>query len=1283
MFKRLFFLISIILVLGLVGNASADLVGRWNFDDQTANDSSGNDHHGTLTYGDATTNIAITYDADRDSNVLDCTNPAGHTTCSVVDCGDDPWTNIAPSITMAVWTRARTLFDGTANYLLTKGAAYQFTAVPAGLVRFYIDAHSGQPGGTTTYSTSSLLDGAWHHVVMSYDNSTGSRRVYFDGELEGEEFPATPIGTSSGSFVIGGRLATNFDHRGYDGFLDDVQLYDNAITYAEVRELAGNYKAYDPAPSNGELDVSLSLGSIWWKPGVRAAAMAGHKVYFGTDKGLVQSENVSVYKGTVDSNTYSGPPMGSLPAGVDYYWKVNAVNGVDEWPGNLWTFRTLSLKASEPRPVDTSKYVGTTRTRVAWRAGDGATDHAVYFGTNETLVTNGDASVYKGQFAVTSDPNWAISPALVADVKYYWRIDVNAPVVRPGNIWSFTASTPEADPNFVAWWKFDEKSGDFVWDATGREHHGTITQRAANTGIDIVYDADMDSNVLDYNNPPGHISGSVVDAGGDASDVIDPCWADIQTAVTVAGWTKLDAMHTTNFLLTKNGRYQLTATADDPDAGAGDGRIRAYTNEYVFDNYVSYSVSSVDDGSWHHLAFTYDSGTKERILYIDGDREAAETLTETTDPDYLPSVFPLLDVSTETLVIGGRLEPGYGHRGWNGLVKDVRIYDRALSRNEIHVIGVTDVNKAWGPYPRTATDPVSDWPLQLYWIPGDNVQGTQGHKVYFGTDQALVEANDVSVLLGTYDSNTAPAGSMRFGGTYYWKVNELNGTTEWPGKVWWFRMANFKLWDDFESYDFGGNLITYTWIPTPWTGAIIKLGTSGNNDPVNGGEQSMKYEYDNDEENAYYYYSEAYRDFGGSPQNWSYATGGVKSLQLNFYGETGNYPDNMYVVLNDGSNEAMKLYDGDLDNLKAGEWKEWDIALSDFTTVNLANVKKVYIGFGERGKSTPVLTRLTGTVYFDDFRVYPPRCVPSKAPKAAVLSGDDCLIDEKDVDVMTADWLDSDCTIAPSNPGDANLLGCWNFDDLTANDSSGKGHHGTITPGDANTSISIVYDADRDSNVLDVNNTGSFLNSVVDCGGDACDGGWANLTEQLSVAAWFTMALEDIHSSNIYMITKGNTWQITSIGTSDGLRSYYEVLSGTTLSTTMPVMDGDWHHVAITYDLTAPKRRLYIDGREVGDDEPTGGPLNVHTDTLVIGGRLNTSYNKRGWDGRIDDVRLYDDVLTYEEVVYLAGYTSPVYFDILSPANLTDAGDPCNSRFVNYKDFDILADGWLTDTYWP
>ena len=69
MYKRLVFLISILFFASFAAGpavAEPNLVACWDFDDGTADDSSGNAHHGTFVGGAGTV-----YDSDRDSNVLE------------------------------------------------------------------------------------------------------------------------------------------------------------------------------------------------------------------------------------------------------------------------------------------------------------------------------------------------------------------------------------------------------------------------------------------------------------------------------------------------------------------------------------------------------------------------------------------------------------------------------------------------------------------------------------------------------------------------------------------------------------------------------------------------------------------------------------------------------------------------------------------------------------------------------------------------------------------------------------------------------------------------------------------------------------------------------------------------------------------------------------------------------------------------------------------------------------------------------------------------------------
>jgi len=78
----------------------------------------------------------------------------------------------------------------------------------------------------------------------------------------------------------------------------------------------------------------------------------------------------------------------------------------------------------------------------------------------------------------------------------------------------------------------------------------------------------------------------------------------------------------------------------------------------------------------------------------------------------------------------------------------------------------------------------------------------------------------------------------------------------------------------------------------------------------------------------------------------------------------------------------------------------------------------------------------------------------------------------------------------------------------------------------------------------------------------------------------------------------------------------------------------EWHHVGLTYDgITV---RLYADGVEVVSGE-------VDWDTVITVARIGRQVNElqEFWDGRVDEVRLYDQALSLAEMAWLAGVTKP------------------------------------------
>ena len=79
------------------------------------------------------------------------------------------------------------------------------------------------------------------------------------------------------------------------------------------------------------------------------------------------------------------------------------------------------------------------------------------------------------------------------------------------------------------------------------------------------------------------------------------------------------------------------------------------------------------------------------------------------------------------------------------------------------------------------------------------------------------------------------------------------------------------------------------------------------------------------------------------------------------------------------------------------------------------------------------------------------------------------------------------------------------------------------------------------------------------------------------------------------------------------------------------IYDGQWHHVATTYDAATSTKRLYLDGVEIGTGKVVPN-LNVAAANFGIGARTGNE----PFSGLVDDVRIYDEVLSQSQIHALA-----------------------------------------------
>ncbi len=93
-------------------------------------------------------------------------------------------------------------------------------------------------------------------------------------------------------------------------------------------------------------------------------------------------------------------------------------------------------------------------------------------------------------------------------------------------------------------------------------------------------------------------------------------------------------------------------------------------------------------------------------------------------------------------------------------------------------------------------------------------------------------------------------------------------------------------------------------------------------------------------------------------------TGATGSWATKEIGLARNSPQDLYVVVEDAAGGSAIASQADL--VTAGQWTEWRIPLSSLSGVNLAKVKKLSIGVGDRNNPT---ADGAGRIYIDDIRV--------------------------------------------------------------------------------------------------------------------------------------------------------------------------------------------------------------------------------------------------------------------------------------------------------------------------
>jgi len=258
------------------------------------------------------------------------------------------------------------------------------------------------------------------------------------------------------------------------------------------------------------------------------------------------------------------------------------------------------------------------------------------------------------------------------------------------------------------------------------------------------------------------------------------------------------------------------------------------------------------------------------------------------------------------------------------------------------------------------------------------------HDVYVSADpNALTLAGTVTEP--AFDTTSL---GLDLGQTYHWRVDEVNDaetTTTWQGGLWSFTTQEYRVVEDFESYndlnpdDPESNRIFLTWI-------------GGDDDPANGSQvghdtypfAELTTVHGGDQSTAPI--SVATRTFDPA-SDWTVGAPVSLSLYIRGMGIGDLKPANdgqpIYAVITDSSGQSatVSYKGGDATATVGHKFEAWVIPLADLAPVNLSSIKSIGIGVGTPGGAP---SGAKGTVYVDLITLGLSTPAPAAGPKPTV-----------------------------------------------------------------------------------------------------------------------------------------------------------------------------------------------------------------------------------------------------------------------------------------------------------
>nr|WP_082798355.1 DUF6701 domain-containing protein [Vibrio cidicii] len=161
---------------------------------------------------------------------------------------DSPLLDFEETLTVSAWVYPKDYPNSGLMSIVSKDGNYEFHLDSSGRVYWYWEIQGG--GYDVLTSTKSIPKNQWSHITIRYNKSgaPAKQSIFINGQLDRSSNRNDTLATNNRPLQIG--QDQNFAGRAFDGFIDEVQIFSQALSNAQILQL---YRQRHPCSSGPTL----------------------------------------------------------------------------------------------------------------------------------------------------------------------------------------------------------------------------------------------------------------------------------------------------------------------------------------------------------------------------------------------------------------------------------------------------------------------------------------------------------------------------------------------------------------------------------------------------------------------------------------------------------------------------------------------------------------------------------------------------------------------------------------------------------------------------------------------------------------------------------------------------------------------------------------------------------------------------------------------------------------------------------------------------------------------